>query len=95
MYAERETFGPANLSIVATRSSDRVSDVFAFILPLYYQSRIRATRNRAADWRRAKGLHRIAMEGSTARHTPRAHSGRPINPQYPRQPAQRRGRRCL
>src|ERR1700693_6196319 len=41
MYAERETFGPANLSIVATRSSDRVSDVLAFILPLYYHSRIR------------------------------------------------------
>src|SRR6266404_217407 len=43
MYAERETFGPASLSMLATRSSDSVRDVFAFILPLYYQSRIPAT----------------------------------------------------
>jgi hypothetical protein len=42
MYAERDTFGPASLSILATRSSDKVSDVFDFILPLYYQSRMSA-----------------------------------------------------
>jgi predicted dithiol-disulfide oxidoreductase (DUF899 family) len=42
MYAEREISGPASLSILAMRSSDRVRDVFAFILPLYYQSRARS-----------------------------------------------------
>jgi prevent-host-death family protein len=40
MYEERETFEPANLSIVAIRSSDSVRDVFNFILPSYYRGRI-------------------------------------------------------
>jgi hypothetical protein len=40
MYEERETFEPANLSIVAIRSPDSVRDVFNFILPSYYQGRI-------------------------------------------------------
>lgn len=43
MYAERETFGPASLPMVATRSSERVREVLVFILPLYYRSRISAT----------------------------------------------------
>jgi hypothetical protein len=42
MYEERETFEPASLSILAMRSSERVRDVFVFILPLYYQGRILA-----------------------------------------------------
>lgn len=42
MYAERDTFGPASLSMLATRSSDKVSDVFDFILHLYYQSSMSA-----------------------------------------------------
>ena len=36
MYEEREAFVPASLSILAMRSSERVRDVFIFILPLYY-----------------------------------------------------------
>jgi len=43
MYAEREIFGPASLSMLAMRSSERVREVLAFILPLYYRSRIPAT----------------------------------------------------
>ena len=31
--AEREIFGPANLSMLATRFSDKVGKVFAFLLP--------------------------------------------------------------
>jgi len=49
MYAERDTFGPASLSILATRSSDRVSDVLDFIPHLYYQSRISARYFRFTD----------------------------------------------
>ncbi len=40
MYEERETFEPANLSIVAMRSLDNARDVVNFILPLYYQGRM-------------------------------------------------------
>jgi len=43
MYEERETFEPANLSILAMRSPERVREVFVFILLLYYQGRIAAT----------------------------------------------------
>src|SRR5580700_3833866 len=49
MYAERETFGPANLSILASKSSERVREVFAFILPLYYRSRIGAILHWSTD----------------------------------------------
>jgi len=50
MYEERETFEPASLSILAMRSTERVRDVFVFILPLYYQSRILATSGWSASW---------------------------------------------
>src|ERR1700728_1633549 len=53
MYEERETFEPANLSILAMRSPERVRDVFVFILPLYYQSRILATSSLPVGWRRS------------------------------------------
>jgi hypothetical protein len=38
------------LSILAMRSTERVRDVFVFILPLYYQSRILATSGWSASW---------------------------------------------
>ena len=50
MYEERETFEPANLSILAMRSPERVRDVFVFILPLYYQGRIPATGGWSTSW---------------------------------------------
>jgi hypothetical protein len=42
VHAEREILGPASLSILATRSSESNRDVFPFIAPLYYQSRVLA-----------------------------------------------------
>jgi hypothetical protein len=65
MYAERETFGPASLSMLATRSSERVKDVFAFILPLYYQSRILASYPCLPDGRRER---LVADEGNAQFH---------------------------
>jgi hypothetical protein len=40
MNDERETSGPAMRSRSSSRSSDRVSEVFAFILPIYYLGKI-------------------------------------------------------
>jgi hypothetical protein len=53
MNAERDTFGPASLSILATRSSERLSEVFDLILYLYYRSRISARYCRSTEnlWR--------------------------------------------
>ena len=60
MYAERDTLGPASLSILATRSSDRVNDVLAFIPPLYYQAKTLI--NSAGEFTIANGT----MEGWTS-----------------------------
>jgi hypothetical protein len=65
MYEERETFDPANLSILAMRSPERVRDVFVFILPLYYQGRISATDDWSAETK--EGLFLKAIERSKSR----------------------------
>ena len=54
MYEERETFEPASLSILAMRSSERLRDVFTFILPLYYSGRILAN----VSWSTAGSTHK-------------------------------------
>ncbi len=54
MYEERETFEPANLSILAMRSSERLRDVFTFIPPLYYSGRILAN----VSWSTAGSTHK-------------------------------------
>jgi hypothetical protein len=68
MYAERDIFGPASLSIVATRSSDKVSDVLDFILHLYYYGRISARCGASVD--RNKTLS--ASQSKTSRTPPAA-----------------------
>jgi hypothetical protein len=65
MYEERETFDPANLSILAMRSPERVRDVFVFILALYYQGRISATGDWSAETK--EGLFLKAIERSKSR----------------------------
>jgi hypothetical protein len=59
--------GPASLSMLATRSSERVNDVLAFILPLYYQGKTLANtagalRVTMASWKDQETYRQLPAE---------------------------------